>query len=290
MPVIELLHLKKHYGEHIGIQDVSFSVNQGEIFGFVGPNGAGKSTTIKTLLNFIFAQGGTATINGLDVVKNAKEIKRFTGYVPSDVRLYPNMQVQDLLKRNAAFYNEDYQAESDRLCSLFEVDVHKRFHELSTGNKKKVSIICALMANPKVIILDEPTSGLDPVMQKTLFQELKRRADDGATVLLSSHNLAEVEEYCGRVAFIKEGCILAVTDLANITTRHKILTVTGGNKQVPDDFVLLHAEEDKCIYRTLLSGNALLQAIATINPTDFTLENESMEAFFWDLYELGDPK
>ena len=288
MAVIELLHLQKHYGEHIGIQDVSFSVNEGELFGFVGPNGAGKSTTIKVLLNFIFAQSGTATICGLDAVKNAKEIRRFTGYVPSDVRLYPNMYVGDLLKRNAAFYDGDYKAETDRLCNLFEVDVHKRFHELSTGNKKKVAIICALMANPHVIVLDEPTNGLDPVMQKTLFQELKRRARDGASVLLSSHNLAEVEEYCERVAFIKEGQILAITDLANIVTRHKVLTVTGGNKQVPKDFVLLQEEGDRRVYRTPLSGGALLQTLSAINPTDFTLENESMEAFFWDLYKLGE--
>ncbi len=287
MTTIDLQSLQKYYGKHIGIQNVSFSVNAGEIFGFVGPNGAGKSTTIKILMGFIFAQKGTATICGLDVVKNAKEIKTFTGYVPSDVRLYPIMQVGALLKRNAAFYHGDHHKETERLCALFEIDTSKRFHELSTGNKKKVSLICALSNHPKVIVLDEPTNGLDPMMQKLLFEELIRRAKEGATVFLSSHNLAEVQEYCGRVAFIKEGVILDVVDLSKIAkTQGKILTLTGGKQQIPDGFTLLQANEDIRIFRTALSAAEIIHALSAIAPADFTLKSEHMEDVFWDLYEL----
>lgn len=288
MAVIDIRNLQKNYGKHIGTRDVSFAVEDGELFGFVGPNGAGKSTTIKVLMGFIFAQGGSASICGLDAVKNTKEIKSFTGYVPSDVRLYPNMRVRELLKRNAAFYRGDYATETERLCALFEVDADKRFHELSSGNKKKVSILCALMPGPKVIILDEPTNGLDPVMQKVLFGELGRRREAGATVLLSSHNLAEVEEYCTKVAFIKDGTILAVTDLRQVAAQHKIITMTGGSAHVPDGLALLREEENKRVFRTTLAGNEVLRALSAMAPEDFTVENESMEAYFEGLYGLED--
>ncbi|MDL2225046.1 ABC transporter ATP-binding protein [Eubacteriales bacterium OttesenSCG-928-M02] len=287
MAVIEIQNLQKSYGKHVGTRDVSFSVEQGEIFGFVGPNGAGKSTTIKALLGFIFAQGGTASICGLDVVKHTKEIKAFTGYVPSDVRLYPSMRVAELLRRNAAFYGGGYTAETKRLCTLFEIDTEKRFHELSTGNKKKVSIACALMPSPKVIILDEPTGGLDPVMQKVLFEELMRRTSAGATVLLSSHNLAEVEEYCTRVAFIRDGSILAVTDLRQAVARHKIITVVGGGA-APKEWTLVREENGARVFRTAQAGGEVLRALAALAPEDFTVENESMEEYFWDLYGLED--
>lgn len=288
MAVIEVQNLRKSYGKYRGIQDVSFSVEQGEIFGFVGPNGAGKSTTIKALMGFIFAQGGSALIGGLDVVRKTKEIKAFTGYVPSDVQLYPNMRVEELLKRNTAFYCGNFEAETKRLCALFEIDTGKRFYELSTGNKKKVAILCALMPQPKVIILDEPTSGLDPVMQKIVFEELKCRTEAGVTVLLSSHNLTEVEEYCSRVAFIKDGSILAVTDLTKTMERHKIISIVGGNKQIPDGLILLQEDGDKRVFRSALSAEEILRTLTQVAPKDFIVENESMEEYFWNLYGLED--
>ncbi len=284
MPVIQIEHLKKNYGKHVGIKDVTFSVDQGEIFGFVGPNGAGKSTTLKALMGLLFPSGGSASILGLDTVRDSKGIKAFTGYVPSDVRLYPHMRVGELLRRNAAFYRGDYGEETRRLCGLFEVDLQKRFQELSTGNRKKVSILCALQPGPKVILLDEPTNGLDPVMQKLLFAELKERTARGATVLLSSHNLAEVQEYCGRVAFIKDGGIVAVTDLKEAAaTPRKRVSVTGGGA-LPAGLELVAEEGQRRVLRTALEGRALLEALTALNPEEFTVENESMEERFWSLY------
>lgn len=284
MPVIQIEHLKKNYGKHAGIKDVTFSVNQGEIFGFVGPNGAGKSTTLKALMGLLFPSGGSASILGLDTVRDSKGIKAFTGYVPSDARLYPHMRVGELLRRNAAFYRADYGEETRRLCRLFEVDLQKRFQELSTGNRKKVSILCALQPGPKVILLDEPTNGLDPVMQKLLFAELKERTARGATVLLSSHNLAEVQEYCGRVAFIKDGGIVAVTDLKEAAaTPRKRVSVTGGGA-LPAGLELVVEDGQRRALRTALEGRALLEALTALNPEDFTVENESMEERFWSLY------
>ena len=235
-------------------------------------------------MGFIFASGGSASICGLDICKKNNQIKKITGYVPSDVRLYSDMRVKELLIRNAAFYSGDFSDEINRLCESFEVDINKRFNELSTGNKKKVSIICALMTNPKIIILDEPTNGLDPMMQKRLFEELKIRTKNGSSVLLSSHNLSEVQEYCNRVAFIKSGSILAVIDLAKDFVQTKIITVVGEDEEVPIGFEFLSRENGKRIFRTELNGNELIKALDGLNLTDFTVENESIDAHFWSLY------
>jgi ABC-2 type transport system ATP-binding protein len=288
VPVIEINNLRKYYGKNIGIKDVTFSVEKGEIFGFVGPNGAGKSTTIRTLMGFIFASSGTATICGLDCARKSKEIKSFTGYVPSDVRLYGSMRVGELLTRNARFYRGTEQSELDRLCRLFELDLTKRFHELSTGNKKKVSVICAIASKPKVVILDEPTSGLDPIMQKILFEELQHMTDDGVTVLLSSHNLSEVQEYCDRVAFIKEGSIIAVADLKEAATPRKLIEVVGGSAVSPEGWELLKETQNSRVFRTSSDSRSIIATLSKLSPDDFTVETESMEERFWDLYGMGE--
>lgn len=286
MPVIQINHLQKNYGKHIGVTDVTFSVEEGEIFGFVGPNGAGKSTTIRALMGLIFPNGGSASIHGLDCSVKSKEIKAFTGYVPSDVRLYGAMRVGELLRRNDHFYRQA-QSDSGRLCRLFGLETAKRFRELSTGNKKKLSIICALASGPKVVILDEPTNGLDPIMQKVLLEELKRMAATGITVLLSSHNLAEVQEYCDRVAFIKDGSIFRVSDLKEVVPM-KIIQVTGGGEALPEGWELLRQEQNRRVFRAASDSRSMIAALSALSPDDFTVETESMEERFFSLYGTED--
>jgi ABC-2 type transport system ATP-binding protein len=277
MSVIQVQNLKKNYGKHVGTRDVTFSVDEGEMFGFVGPNGAGKSTTIKTLLGFIFSNGGSASICGKDVVKDSKEIKGFTGYVPSDVRLYDSLRISELIRWNARFHGSvEHQSEANRLSALFDADITKRFCELSTGNKKKASIVCALAPKPNVLILDEPTNGLDPLMQKKLFDELIAQKERGVTILLSSHNLSEVQEYCDRVAFIKDGVILAVTDLKRVKPR-KIVTATDSNGI-------------QSTFRFEGGADEILATLNELNPSDFTVENESIEEQFMHLYGEGGVK
>ena len=287
MAEIEIQNLRKHYGKHVGTRDVTFSVNKGELFGFVGPNGAGKSTTIKALLGFIFAQGGSAFICGLDAAACSKEIKRFTGYVPSDIRLYGDMRISELLRRNSSFYKtENHGVEAARLCELLELDISKRFHELSSGNRKKAAIVCALAPKPDVVIMDEPTNGLDPMIQIKLFAELKQRTGEGVTVLLSSHNLTEVQEYCDRVAFIKDGKILTVTDLTQVHPQ-KIVTVKGGSFEHIEDAEIISRDGDRCVFRHSGNGNALLSLLCSINPEDFTVQTESIEERFMNMYGGG---
>jgi ABC-2 type transport system ATP-binding protein len=287
MDVIELHGLKKYYGKSPGIEDVTFSVKEGELFGFVGPNGAGKSTTIKLLLNFLFPTAGTASIMGKDVSRESKAIKRFTSYVSGDVRLYGDMTVNELLKTSGSFYGIRNGSEKERLCELFEIDGTKRFFELSMGNRKKTAIVLALLSDPRVIILDEPTNGLDPVMKKKMFDELKKRTENGLTVLLSSHNLAEVQEYCDRAAFIKRGRVLAVTDLHEALRARKVVTVWSD-----EPFELKHPAAafmnrsgNKQVFRYEGTPDGLLKALSSPVVTDFTVENESLEDRFMSLYE-----
>lgn len=284
MDAIQINNLKKYYGKYLGIENVSFSVKEGEIFGFVGPNGAGKSTTIRILLNFIFPSGGSASICGKDVVKDSREIKKFTGYIPSDVRFYGDMTVGDLLRMSNGFYSDSQEEETERLCQLFELDRKKKFHELSLGNKKKVAVVSALAATPKVLILDEPTNGLDPMMQKILFTELKNQSANGVSILLSSHNLGEVQEYCHRVAFIKKGGILAVTDLKEIRQPRKIVTTWGGKEIKHPELQLLDHKEEKRIFRYTGNNSILLKVLQEAGLEDFTVENESLEERFMELY------
>lgn len=288
MDAIQICNLKKSFGQYLGIDDVSFSVKEGEIFGFVGPNGAGKSTTIKILLNFIYPSSGSATIFGKDVVKYSKEIKKMTGYIPSEVRFYEDLPVSELIRISNGFYNGSHEEEANRLCQLFELDTKKKFRELSMGNKKKVAIVCALAAKPKVLILDEPTNGLDPMMQKKLFNELKNQSANGVTTLLSSHNLGEVQEYCDRVAFIKQGKILAITDLNETRTPQKIVTIWGRNSVDHPSMQLLEKQEAKYVYRYQGNSELLLKLLQEVELEDFTIENESLEDQFMNFYERGE--
>lgn len=251
----------------------------------MGPNGAGKSTTIRILLNFIFPTSGTASICGKDVVTESKAIKKFTGYVPSDVRYYRNLTIKKLIEISNGFHGAGFDQETKRLCELFEVDLTKRFGELSTGNKKKAAIVCALAVKPKVLILDEPTSGLDPMMQKRLFRELTSQAEKGTAILLSSHNPSEVQEYCDRVVFIKQGEIVTTADLGLLSQPRKIVTVWGGKAMNSAGLQLLEEVGKKRVYRYQGEGEILLDILKQAEPDDFTIENESLDDYFMDLYE-----
>jgi len=173
MNVIEIKNLTKYYGRQRGIVDVSFNVEEGEIFGFIGPNGAGKSTTIRTILSLVYPTSGSAKIFGKDCLKYGPEIKKEIGYLPSKVFYYENMRVIDLLKYSASFYRKDCSKRIKELAETMDLDLKRRISDLSFGNKKKVGIVQGLVHNPKLIILDEPTIGLDPLMQQKFFDLLR---------------------------------------------------------------------------------------------------------------------
>ena len=203
MSIIEVNQLTKYYGKSRGIDDVSFNVEQGEIFGFIGPNGAGKSTTIRLLLSLIHPSSGSARVFGKDVTTQGPEIRSDIGYLPSEIFYYEGMKVNDLLKYSASFYKKDCSERSRELSEIMELDLNRRISDLSLGNKKKVGIVQGLQHSPSLLFLDEPTSGLDPLMQRKFFDLVRAENTRGVTVFFSSHILGEVQRLCTRVAIIR---------------------------------------------------------------------------------------
>lgn len=210
--MIKVKNLTKNYGKLKAVDNISFNVNKNEIIGFVGKNGAGKTTTIRTILNMLFPTKGEIKVNNLDSITESKKIKEILSYVSSDNDYYYNIKVIDLFKFCIKFSNTNLN-KARELSKYFELDINKKISELSSGNRKKVSIIQALLKENKIIIFDEPTNGLDPLMQKKFFDLILKEKEKGTTIFLSSHNLSEVEKYCDRVIFIRSGKIVDIIDI-----------------------------------------------------------------------------
>ncbi len=220
-PAILTERLTKSYGRsHArGVVDLDLEVGRGEVFGFLGPNGAGKTTTIRVLLDLIRATSGRALVLGRDSHRETLAIQQRSGYLPGELSLYPDLTGRETLLYLANLrggVDWDYVA---RLAERLDCDLERKVADLSTGNKRKVGLIMAFMPRPELLILDEPTSGLDPLVQHEFYQLLDEARDAGQTVFLSSHVLPEVQRVCDRVAFVREGGLVAVEDVAEIMGR-----------------------------------------------------------------------
>lgn len=290
MGIVELNHLTKTYKGNRGIHDVTFSIEDGEIFGFIGPNGAGKSTTIRTLLNLIYPTSGSATIFGKDIIKESRSIRQDVGYLPSEVHYYDDMKVIDLLAYSARFHKKFDQARMHKLASRLDLDLTRKIEDLSFGNRKKVGIVQALVHEPKLIILDEPTSGLDPLMQSHFFDLLTEERDRGATIFFSSHILSEVQKMCDRVAIIKDGKLINVDSIEHLT-KNKVKNITITVEQ-PETVQLdlagvTNKEMKHNEIKLLYSGEIkeLLNKLAELPIQDVLIEEPSLEEVFMHYYE-----
>lgn len=219
--VIRTSGLTKHYGRVHALDGLDLEVEAGRIHGFLGPNGAGKSTTIRILLGLARATGGEASVFGSHPWRDAVALHRRIAYVPGDVSVWPNLsggEAIDLMSRlrGAARRDPAYRAERERLCEAFQFDPRKKGRAYSKGNRQKVALIAAFAVPAELYILDEPTSGLDPLMEVMFRQEIARVRAAGATVLLSSHILSEVEHLCDRVSIIRAGRIVESGTLAEL--------------------------------------------------------------------------
>ena len=293
MYIIETNNLCKSYGKSRGIIDVNLKIKEGEIFGFVGPNGAGKSTTIRTLLNFIFPTSGSAKILGKDIVKESSEIKKYIGYVPSEVKFYDEVKVKDIIKYSASFYNNVSQEEVDKLYKILDVDINKKMSELSLGNKKKVAIVQALIHRPKLLILDEPTNGLDPLIQKKLFELLEEARENGTTVFLSSHNLVEVENLCDRVAVIKDGKIIDTIVIEKLSKKLGLKVVIKSNeineykiKEINGQ--VISKEKDEFIFHYNNGVDTLIKELSKYKIEKLLISEQTLEDTFMNYYEGKD--
>ena len=290
MGIIEIRHLNKSYGKARGIVDVDLSIEEGEIFGFIGPNGAGKSTTIRSLLNLIHPNSGSATIFGLDTQKDSVAILKDIGYLPSEVFYYENMKVKDLLNYSASFYKKDCSKRIIELAEYFELDLNRKIDDCSYGNKKKVGIIQGLLHSPKLIILDEPTGGLDPLMQKKFFNLIKEENKKGTTVLFSSHILSEVQNVCDRVAIIKEGRIVKVEKISSLRENSYKKIILEGH--FPDEIALkglsnLEVIDNNATFLYQGNINELLKYLATLDLSNAQIVEPDLEEIFMHYYQEG---
>ena len=204
-------------------------------FGFIGPNGAGKSTTIRTLMGLLKPTGGTASVFGLDCGRQASEIAKDVGYLPSENCYYNSMKVKEMLLYTAELYGVAGHNRMEALAERLNLDLSRRIGDLSLGNKKKVGIVSALLPSPKLLIMDEPTSGLDPLIQQTFYDLLKEENERGTTIFLSSHVLSEVQRLCDRVAILREGKLVGVQSMKELRGNgYKKISLTAKNA-IPED-------------------------------------------------------
>ena len=287
MQIIQATKLTKYYGRARGILDLDLTVFQGEFFGFIGPNGAGKSTTLRTLLGLISPTSGSATILGRDVSREREAILQDVGYLPSEALFYHGMRVRDVLKLSADLRKRDCRAEAKSLCERLQLDPSRKVDELSFGNRKKVAIVCALQHRPKLLMLDEATSGLDPLMQKEFFDLLRERNMEGATILLSSHVLSEVQRNCTRAAIIRDGRIIACNSVDALSKASTKRVAVHGAVNLEHLDGVRDMKVSASAVRFLYSGEMepLLRTLAAGRVDDLTVTEPELEEVFLHYYE-----
>jgi len=219
--IIQTNQLTKSYGRSRGIIDVTFDIQQGEVFGFLGPNGAGKTTTMRTLMGLLHANSGSATIGGLDCWAQSTEVKKLVGYLPGEFAFDPGLRGAQIIEYLGHLRGGVDQPYLRSLVERLGLDPSKRFREYSHGNKQKVGLVQAFMHQPRLLILDEPTSGLDPLNQQEFYKMVAEVRAEGRTVFLSSHILPEVEHTCDRVAIIREGRLIKVDYVSSLKEIHQ---------------------------------------------------------------------
>jgi ABC-2 type transport system ATP-binding protein len=292
--IIETNQLTKSYGRSRGIIDVTFDVEEGEVFGFLGPNGAGKTTTIRLLMGLLRPDRGTALIAGLDVWQQSVEIKKLIGYLPGELVLDPGLTGGQILEYFGHLRGGVDQTYLKQLIKRLDLDPSRKFRQYSSGNKRKIGLIQAFMHRPRLLILDEPTNGLDPLNQQEFDRMVNEVREDGRTVFLSSHVLSEVEQTCTRVGIIREGRLVRVGGVAELKDikRHEV-TITFARAIAAEAFKTLEGVEqveqlaDGQTLRLTVSGelDSVVKAAAQYPVITLTSHEPSLEDIFLRYYE-----
>jgi ABC-2 type transport system ATP-binding protein len=295
-PIITSNRLTKWYGRSLGIRDVTFTVNEGEIFGFLGPNGAGKTTTIRLLMGLLHPSGGNASIGGHDTWSDSVAVKRLVGYLPSEPQLDSDLTGGQLIEYFANLRGGVDKTYVKSLEDRFELDTRKRFRDYSRGNKQKVGIVQAFMHQPRLLVLDEATSGLDPLNQQEFNKLLFETRDRGGSVFLSSHILPEVEQVCERVGIIRDGALIRVDTVAALRDlRQHEVTLTFAAPVAADAFTSLpgvrSATAEGNVVNLVVSGDlgAVVRAAADHKATNLVTHEQSLEEVFLRYYNGAQP-
>lgn len=292
MYAIETEGLTKYYGKARGIIDINLQINEGEIFGFIGPNGSGKTTTIRLFLSLLFPTSGSGKIFNYDIAKDGPRIKQIVGFIPTEVNYYENMTVKELIEYSARFYKISLDYRFDQLVDAMNLDLSRKIDDLSMGNKKKVAVVQSLIHKPRLLILDEPTSGLDPLIQNHFFDILNEQNEEGTTIFFSSHVLSDVEKFCHKVAFIKDGRIINEDDINSL--KEKLLSrITFRLKEGTDDIALktpgiISVEKNKNNTSFLYQGEIplLLKELSQLPIDKITIAEPDLEEVFMHYYEV----
>ena len=292
--VIELDHLTKRYGAARGIEDVTMTVEPGEIFGFLGPNGAGKTTTIRTLLDLLHPTSGAARVFGLDSHRDSLAIRARLGNLPGDFAFEPRLRGRELVEYLAELRGISGLGRAAELAERFNADLDRPLGELSRGNRQKIGLVQAAFHDPELLILDEPTSGLDPLMQEAFLEFVTEERERGHTVFLSSHELDEVERVCDRVGIIREGRLIAVEDVADITARsYRHVTLEFAEPVDPSQFSRLPGVIDlvndgrRITFKATGELDPIIKAAAAHTVTDIELSHPTLDEVFLTYYGGG---
>ncbi len=287
LAVIELDGLTKYYGDVCGAENLTFEVQEGEIFGYLGPNGAGKTTTIRTLLGFLKPTSGKAYIFGRDIGDEIVDIRKDVGYIPGDLNLYDRHTGRDFLDYFGSLRDSDFPLLDD-LLDTFEIPLDRKIEEYSRGMEQKLAIIQAFMHDPKLVVMDEPTSGLDPLMQQKFYEFLREERDKGRTMFFSSHILSEVDKVCDRVGIIRDGELIALEGIESLKSkRGKVVRVRieGEPEEFdgPEDMEI----EDGGWIKFVVSEeiDRWIKELANYTVQDLEIRNFSLEDIFLHYYE-----
>lgn len=289
MAILEIKNLTKYYGKIKGVENLSLSLEEGEIFGFIGPNGAGKSTTIRSIMNLINKTKGTVLIEGKEFNRNDTSIKEKIGYLPSEIFLYDDLTVKQMLDYHESFYKKDTSIRRKELVKLFDLDESKKIEDLSLGNQKKLGIILSLIHEPKILILDEPTSGLDPIMQEVFHNLLKEEKKKGTTIFYSTHILSDISKVCDRVGIIKDGELIKVETMKDLSKKN-LTFVKLSSKDIEDiikdlKIEVIEQDNNQIKFANKLSPNDLIKKLSKYDIDKILIEEATLEEMFLHYYK-----
>lgn len=287
--MLEVQNLTKYYGKIKGVEHLSFQLEEGEVFGFIGPNGAGKSTTIRSIMNLIQKTEGKVFIEQEEFHKDHIKLKEKIGYLPSEVHLYEDFTVKQMLDYHESFYQKDIHKRRCELVQMLELDESKKVEDLSLGNMKKLGIVLAFMHSPKLLILDEPTSGLDPIMQHVFYDLLQKEKAKGTTIFYSTHILSELSRICDRVGIIKDGTLLKIETMQEL--RKKSFTyVTIESLDIDRIISKLNIKDyeqtaNQIRFKNSLSPNELICELKEFDISRILIEEAPIEDIFLHYYK-----
>jgi ABC-2 type transport system ATP-binding protein len=292
VPVIETDLLTKFYGDHRGVEDITIEVQQGEVFGLLGPNGAGKTTVIRTLLDLLHPTRGSARLFGLDSHRESVAIRARLGNLPGDFgygKLATGREALSLLARLRGISDLGH---AESLAQRFRADLDRPLGQLSRGNRQKIGLIIAAFHRPDLLILDEPTSGLDPLMQEEFLSLVQEERERGGAVLLSSHELDEVERVCERVAIIRGGNLVAVESVPELLGKapRRVSVVFSDSATAPElqgfpGVSDLTADGRRQSFRLTGEVDPLLKELAGHTIVDLEVARPTLEEIFLTYYE-----